>query len=177
VFSSDVPVLTSELCVRCDEATVHYKASPGIELSKFDNGLAWSVTRPAVYRDEPLQQSRLDFLPHVTVVAAGATWQQLADDYLKSIANRLEPDESTARLAEQITVGAKSNDDRTVALVRYVQNHLTYKAIEFGSHSRQPNPVAVIVANKYGDCKDHALLLVQLMRSGGLSAQLALAIR
>jgi tetratricopeptide (TPR) repeat protein len=175
VFSSDVPVVSSEVCVQCDTAAIRYQTAPNLKLTKFSGGLTWSIARPLVYRDEPLQEPRLEFLPHVTVVSAAASWQQLAGDYLKSIADRLEPDESIAKLAQQITADAKSNDDRTTALIRYVQEHLTYKAIEFGSRSRIPNQPAAIVANKYGDCKDHALLLVQLMRSCGMATQLVLA--
>ena len=62
-----------------------------------------------------------------------------------------------------------------MALIRYVQDYLTYKPIEFGRRARVPARPADIVQNKYGDCKDHALLLVQLLRASHLPADLALA--
>ncbi|MHC4252258.1 MAG: transglutaminase-like domain-containing protein, partial [Planctomycetota bacterium] len=49
------------------------------------------------------------------------------------------------------------------------------KGIEFGRRASIPRKVAEVIESKYGDCKDHALLLVHLLRSGGIDARLALA--
>src|SRR5690606_4324710 len=52
---------------------------------------------------------------------------------------------------------------------------ITYKAIEFGRSTRVPNPTSKVLKNKYGDCKDHSLLLWQMLRANGIEAHLALA--
>ena len=58
--------------------------------------------------------------------------------------------------------------------MRLVQEQLTYKAIEFGSGARVPNSASTVLANKFGDCKDHSLLLTQLLQAAGNDAELAL---
>jgi hypothetical protein len=59
-------------------------------------------------------------------------------------------------------------------LARYVQTNYTYKALEFGRRARLPHTTAEILRNQYGDCKDHALLLQQLLEASGIPARLAL---
>src|SRR5207237_601886 len=50
----------------------------------------------------------------------------------------------------------------------------TYKAIEFGRGARIPRAPQEVLRHRYGDCKDHALLLYHLLRNAGTEARLAL---
>ncbi len=59
-------------------------------------------------------------------------------------------------------------------IARFVQTNLTYKAIEFGRRARIPKKPSDIIQNKYGDCKDHAVLLQQMLVAVGVPARLAL---
>ncbi|MCC7083875.1 MAG: tetratricopeptide repeat protein [Pirellulales bacterium] len=175
IFSSDVPVLSAALYVRADEREIKHFASDGVKLSPLQDGLAWSIERPPVFRAEPLAQPRLAFLPHVRIGSATASWEQLVTAYLAQIADRFTTDASIEELAQKLVADAQSDEARLAALTRYVQSHLTYKAIEFGSRARIPNPAAKVLKNSYGDCKDHSLLLVQLLKAVGIEAQLVLA--
>ncbi len=175
LFSSDVPVLSAVLYLDADEASIRYQASEGVRMVRAENGFAWSVEQPLVYRQEPLQQARNSFVPRVAIGSSKAKWEVLAGEYLALIADRLAPDEAVQSVADQITAGATDDDGRTVALIRYVQDYLTYKPIEFGRRARVPSHPAEVLQNKYGDCKDHALLLVQLLRASHIPADLALA--
>jgi hypothetical protein len=55
-----------------------------------------------------------------------------------------------------------------------VQQAYTYQAIEFGRRGIIPNTSAKTLHLKYGDCKDHALLLRQLLAGVGIPAHLTL---
>src|SRR3989442_1822471 len=76
--------------------------------------------------------------------------------------------------ARSIVAGLKNNEAKIAAIARHVQSNLTYKAIEFGRRARIPNKPADIVRNKYGDCKDHAVLLQQMLEAAGGAPPLAL---
>jgi tetratricopeptide (TPR) repeat protein len=175
IFSSEVPVLSATLFVKGDEAAVRHFASPGVQLSPLKNGQAWSVERPLVYRMEPLPQPRMEFLPHVEIGSSTASWEQLVKAYLTQIADRLAVDATIEELAKKLTSEAKTDEERLAALARYVQGQLTYKAIEFGRRARVPNPAVKVLKDSYGDCKDHSLLLVQLLKAVGIEANMALA--
>ena len=55
-----------------------------------------------------------------------------------------------------------------------MQTNCTYKAIEFCRHSRISQKAADTLRNSYGDCKDHAVLLEQMLNCAGIPANLAL---
>ena len=114
------------------------------------------------------------FVPHLLLGSPAQTWPELASQYLKSIADRLEIEPSTRTLAEQTTVAATTDDQKAASLVQLVRDQLAYRAIEFGRRARVPNKVPTILANRYGDCKDHSLLLAQLLQASGIDAHLAL---
>lgn len=73
-------------------------------------------------------------------------------------------------LADSIT--AKAADPKTQAqkLYEWVAGHIRYVGIELGTGSFLPHDVDTIVANGYGDCKDHDILLQALLKAKGIEA-------
>jgi hypothetical protein len=126
-------------------------------------------------RWEPLQPPAATYLPMVSVADASSQWLALASNYLASIADRLEPEPSVQEQARRLVTGLQDDEVKIAALTHHVQTNYTYKAIEFGRRARIPNKPAEIVRNKYGDCKDHAVLLQQMLQAAGVPARLALA--
>ena len=51
-----------------------------------------------------------------------------------------------------------------------MQDEIRYLGIELGPHSHQPHPPAQVLARRYGDCKDKALLLAVALRELGIEA-------
>jgi transglutaminase-like putative cysteine protease len=64
--------------------------------------------------------------------------------------------------------------ERARRAVRFVQDEVRYLGIEMGSSSHQPHPPEQVLEQRYGDCKDKALLLVRLLRALGVEATPAL---
>lgn len=174
-FSRPFPVRDSALFVRAPARRLSYRASPAREPQAIEDGLCWRVTDPLVARYEPLQPPAAAFLPMVSIADASSQWQALASNYLASIADRLQPEASVQEQARKLVAGLDSDEARIAVLTHHVQTNYTYKAIEFGRRARIPNKPAEIVRNKYGDCKDHAVLLQQMLQAVGVSARLALA--
>ncbi|WP_285008231.1 DUF3857 domain-containing protein [Pedobacter faecalis] len=58
---------------------------------------------------------------------------------------------------------------------RFVQDEIRYMGIETGIYSHKPNPPEKILTQRYGDCKDKSLLLVELLKAKGIDASLVYA--
>jgi hypothetical protein len=173
-FSRRFPVLVGGLFVRGDTQNLVYRASPSLVAPQQSGGLYWRVESPTVARLEPLQPLLQTFAPTVWIADGRSRWPNVVSNYLNSIADHLLPDTGLKQLADDVSSGLVDSGDKTVAVANYVQTNYTYKAIEFGRRARVPNKTADIVHNKYGDCKDHALLLQQMLNAIGVPARLAL---
>jgi transglutaminase-like putative cysteine protease len=78
------------------------------------------------------------------------------------------------KLADEIRDSNRGRDDQLVAAIRFVQNDIRYLGIEMGRGSHEPRQPAAVITQRFGDCKDKALLLAALLRELGIEAYPAL---
>ena len=60
------------------------------------------------------------------------------------------------------------------ALTAIVQDEVRYMGVEIGSYSMQAHRPEKVYEQRYGDCKDKALLLVSMLHEAGIMAEVAL---
>jgi hypothetical protein len=70
--------------------------------------------------------------------------------------------------------GVDDEHRKIEVISRYVQKELHYEAIEFGRRAYIPKPARESLRDRYGDCKDHAVLLYSMLNAINIPAQLAL---
>ncbi|MHA7629367.1 DUF3857 domain-containing protein [Corallococcus sp. M7] len=173
-FFASIPASRSVLYVHGDVDAMQWRASPGIKPLQAPDALTFVVEQPAPYREEGLQPDYQEYLPMAWLAPVGTTWEAEGSDYLKSIAAQLTPASAVKSLAAKEAGTAKDEATRAAALARWVQKSLTYRGILFGARARIPHTVDEILGNRTGDCKDHSLLLHQLLGAAGIPSQLAL---
>lgn len=79
-----------------------------------------------------------------------------------------------ANVAHDIRASHRGREAQLVAAIRFVQDDIRYLGIEMGRGSHEPRQPAVVLAQRYGDCKDKALFLSALLRELGVEAYPAL---
>jgi hypothetical protein len=173
-ISKPYPVLGGGVYLQGNGDGLNIKTTPEIKRETLPEGLFFSLTNPPVDRLEPMQPPAFSFLPAVWISDKNWQWSRLATNYLATISDRLQPDSSVRAQAEQLVSGLQDTNAKIAVLSRFVQTNCVYKAIEFGRHSRTPNKAADTLRNSYGDCKDLAVLLQQLLQFAGIHANLAL---
>jgi len=67
-----------------------------------------------------------------------------------------------------------SAEDRAVAALEFVQDEIRYFGLELGAGSHRPNPPALVLQRRFGDCKDKAVLLCTILAALGIEARPAL---
>ena len=138
------------------------------------NLLAWMGFNLPFDLEEPMSGLYEDHGPSLCLCSDDGTWEKIGEEFLKDIADRLKPDARAAELAATLTAGMKTDPEKITALAAHVQKHISYTAIEFGTRARRPNPAAQTLQQQYGDCKDQALLMHQLLQAAGIESHLAL---
>lgn len=79
-----------------------------------------------------------------------------------------------AELARQLTASRSDPRSKALALSDWVRRNIRYVAVHIGVGGVVPHPAATVLAQRYGDCKDHAVLLEALLAAAGIDSTGAL---
>ena len=94
--------------------------------------------------------------------------------YAQRAAGQSLPSASVTALAARVVAGLTQPRERALALSDWVRRHIRYVGVYVGPGGVVPHPAATVLANRYGDCKDHAVLLEALLRAAGIDSSAAL---
>jgi hypothetical protein len=89
-------------------------------------------------------------------------------------AGMARPSPAIVALARQLTAGLPDTYARALALSDWVRHNIRYVGVYVGPGGVVPHPAATVLANRYGDCKDHAGLLEALLAAIGIDSTSAL---
>jgi len=138
-----------------------------------ENLVVWKSDEIEKYKQESFTQDVHYLFDWLKISSIEKDWKALGDSYLQNIKDKLNTRLSKGLL---LSITPDSKDSATIAkeLARYVQSNITYQALEFGSRAQIPNKSDKTLQMKYGDCKDHAVLLHDLLTINGIKSQFAL---
>jgi tetratricopeptide (TPR) repeat protein/transglutaminase-like putative cysteine protease len=174
ILTGSIPVQAAAAFVVGDVAKLAHTSSGPEPRTSAAGGLFWGVTEPPVFVDESSQPPIAEFLPVIHLADAGQQWETIGNEYAQKIADRLQPDPVSEAKARELTAGLATPAEKVAVLSRFVQMQLNYQGLEFGVRGLIPNTAAKSLEIGYGDCKDHSVLLKQLLNAAGLPAQLTL---
>ncbi|MDD5706356.1 MAG: DUF3857 domain-containing protein [Kiritimatiellae bacterium] len=151
---------------------LHGGAGPPLVFDK--GGLCerlWDLTNTPAVQIENVLPLWYRPLPEVTL-SEYSSWREVAQWAIAEYAAPPAPETMIPLLA---TWRALDTDEaRVCAALGFVQNEIRYLGLELGANSHRPNPPALVLERRFGDCKDKALLLSTLLRSLGCDAAPAL---
>ncbi len=102
------------------------------------------------------------------------TWAQVGQWYEKLLPAMPADSTAVSRTARELPAAGESRRGRLAALLRFVRDKVRYVAADLSLAGHQPSAPGEVLARKWGDCKDKALLLVTMLRAAGLEAYPAL---
>jgi len=98
------------------------------------------------------------------------SWDALAKWYWGLAGEQYGTDHAIDQKIEELTKGLSTTDEKIHAIYNYVAMNIRYVGIEFGIEGYKPHKAVDVFKNKYGDCKDHATLLIAMLRHIGVTA-------
>jgi transglutaminase-like putative cysteine protease len=129
--------------------------------------LVWS--KPTNVPDEPLAPPLSEVIPTV-VMSTFKDWNAFRSWYGEAVRGFTEPDAQVRSIAESLTRGKITRDDKLRALFEFVADDIRY--VNYVSGERWlPNRPQQLLARREGDCDDKALLLITLLKAVGVGAQ------
>jgi hypothetical protein len=115
----------------------------------------------AVSEDDYADLLRVSTLPDV--LAVGTLYQANA-------ASKAAVTGGVRALALKLTKGLAGEREKARALYDWVSRNIRYVAVTLGSGGYIPHSADEVLANEYGDCKDHAVLLEALLAAAGIDS-------
>lgn len=159
--------------IRGDINDIDTNKTSRIKVKKSKNLIVWSSRNIEKYKNEALIPETHKQFEWVEMASVEKNWKILGDIYLSKINEKLDSNLSKGQL---LSILPDSRDPISVSkdLSQYVQSNVTYQALEFGYRAQIPNTTSQTLQKKYGDCKDHAVVLYDLLKKKGIKANLAL---
>ena len=179
VFSRSVPYDTYDI-------TVDAPGSLALRAHVKGDGLAHEMTeagddrrhkfsyRPNGWRlEEPGAVSAWDRDPQLALTTFKDV-SELGASYWSSMQGKDAVTPEIQALADEITKGIEDKREQAAAIDRWVKKNIRYVLVYLGSGGVTPNPAPAVLKNKFGDCKDHVVLMGALLSAKAIASEQAL---
>lgn len=125
------------------------------------------------YPSEPYQASLFDFSPHVSITSF-SSYEQMAKAYHEVADEKAKVTDDIRKLAKSLTEGVVDRKKKVRRLYNWVSINIRYLGVYMGDGGYVPHDAQSILDNRYGDCKDHVVILDALLKAIGIDSTPAL---
>ena len=133
----------------------------------------WEIHNVPGLSREPRSPGITETSPYLHI-STMANWQQLGAWYADLIRPQFALDQSLQKELARLIEDKRSDAEKISAIQEFVLRSTHYVALEFGIYNYKPYPVSQTYARRFGDCKDKASLMIALLRTAGIEAEIAL---
>jgi hypothetical protein len=101
-------------------------------------------------------------------------YAEVARSYRDQVEDRAKPTPEISTLADDLTKGVTDRRAQAKILYEWVSEHIGYVEIVLGNGGFVPHRASAVLSNRFGDCKDHVVLLEALLAAKGIGSTAAL---
>ncbi len=149
------------------------KLAPAVERDEDSVVYRWSFRSIPQIIPEPQMPPSAEINPSV-LISSFSSWREIYDWWDALSRDKTVSDEAVRRKVKELLRKCRSDEEKARAVYNYCAGQIRYVAVEYGQAGYEPHNAGDIFRNKYGDCKDQAVLLVTMLREAGLKAWLVL---
>jgi len=133
----------------------------------------WTFANSQVIPEEQGAVDPWDREPRL-LVSTYANWAAVAQAYESRAKPMAMVATSVQRMADEITAGVTNRREQAKALYDWVSLNIRYVGVYLGAGGFVPHSADSVLANRYGDCKDHVTLLEALLAAKGIESSTVL---
>lgn len=108
------------------------------------------------------------------IISTFNSWQDIYSWWWGLAHDKMKADSAIKDKVRELVKNETIDEAKIRAIYNFCAQKIRYVAVEYGQAGYQPHNAADIFKNKYGDCKDQAILLVTMLKEAGFSAYPAL---
>ena len=102
------------------------------------------------------------------------SYEELGRVYAEVALPKVAVTPAIQELADELTAGITEKREQARRLYEWVSRNIRFVALEFGASSIIPHEAGSVLERGYGDCKDHSVLLMALLKAKGIASELVL---
>ncbi|HDZ76553.1 MAG TPA: DUF3857 domain-containing protein [Candidatus Omnitrophica bacterium] len=106
----------------------------------------------------------------ILLMSSFTSWDEIFDWWSPLYKDKILLDDDIEQKVDELTQGLDSEMDRARAISSFCAQDIRYVAVEYGQAGYEPHKAPDVFLNKYGDCKDQAILLITMLRYAGFEA-------
>jgi transglutaminase-like putative cysteine protease len=130
---------------------------------------SWTYQQPRTRIVDDNKANMFFHEPHFLISSFG-DWKKLAIAYQDRAKDKVVVTPAIQKLADDITFGTTDRREQTRKLYDWVSNNIRYLALYLADGGYVPHQSEDILHNRYGDCKDHVVLLEALLKARGIES-------
>ncbi|MBU1998512.1 MAG: DUF3857 domain-containing protein [Candidatus Omnitrophota bacterium] len=104
------------------------------------------------------------------LISSFPDWQDIYNWWQGLFRDKIRADAHIKKKVKELIFGLDSDESRARAIYNFCAQKIRYVAVEYGQAGYEPHQAEDTFRNKYGDCKDQAILLVTMLKEAGFSA-------
>jgi len=149
----------------------NYKVDFSPEIKEVDNKrvYTWEFKNAPEIIVEPSMPPWEEIVPGLSL-SSFDRWEEIYDWWWNLAKDKGSVDKEMERKVRELTKDKKTQEEKARAIYHWVASKVRYVAVEYGQAGFEPHSAMEIFKNKYGDCKDQAMLLIAMLRCSGISA-------
>ena len=129
----------------------------------------WQFANIPQITPEPHMPAQVNINPTI-IISTFDNWQDVYGWWWQLAKDKIKADNNIKEEVKKIINGKNSDREKAVAIYNFCVQHIRYVAVEYGQAGYEPHNASDIFKNRYGDCKDQAILLVTMLKEAGLAA-------
>ncbi len=106
----------------------------------------------------------------IILISTFDSWQEIYDWWWNKALDKIQADRAIKQKVKELTQDKETTLEKVRAIYNFCAEDIRYVAVEYGQAGYEPHKAADIFFNKYGDCKDQAVLLITMLSEIGIQA-------
>ncbi len=123
--------------------------------------------------DQIIPEPRMPPLAEITPVILSTTfntWEEIYSWWWDLAKDKIVSNSDMKDKVKELVFGLKDIREKARAIYNFCARDIRYVGIEYGQAGYEPHSAIEIFSNKYGDCKDQAILLISMLKEIGVEA-------
>jgi len=106
----------------------------------------------------------------IVLISTFNNWDEIYQWWYNLYKEKINVDSDIQDKINELIKNKNSEEEKLRSIYNFCAQEIRYVAVEYGQAGYEPHEAAEIFKNKYGDCKDQAILLVSMLRAVGFKA-------